>query len=486
MDAGGKWTNLTANIAGLPPNSWVSWLEPSRHDAGTAYAAFDRHTFGDMTPWVYKTTDYGKTWKRIVSPDQGVRGYAHVIREDVVAKDLLFVGTELGLWISVDGGVKWAEFKGSDFPSVAVRDLAIQARDNDLVIGTHGRGIWIIDDITPLRAMTPTNLEKQIAFLPGRQVQQRMGATGGWVEGDAQFVGGNPPGGAVLTYYLRSRHIYGNIKLEILDAAGKVLDTMVPTKRRGINRISWNMRVKGPRVPKAVQAAFGASQGPRVLPGTYTARITRGSEVVEQKFTIALDRRAPYDNAARKAQFDAVMSGHKLFEDMSKLGDQIDGLRAAVTEREKAVPETEDLGKKLRELGKKVDEAKKLIVATTEGGAITGEERIREHLEIVYGQLNSWEGRPAKYQVDRIDALAKELADARKIVEALSTKDARALDELLKAKKLAPIPGLTEVVAPVKPLDPIAMTCIRTLGGECGDKNVITRRKARIQQRGLK
>ena len=127
----------------------------------TAYAAFDRHTFGDMNPWVYRTADFGKTWTRVVGPEQGVRGYAHVIREDLVRKELLFVGTEVGLWISVDAGKTWAEFKGSDFPAVAVRDIQVQPRDGDLVLGTHGRGIWIVDDLTPLRALTAQVLAAQ-------------------------------------------------------------------------------------------------------------------------------------------------------------------------------------------------------------------------------------------------------------------------------------------------------------------------------------
>ena len=110
-----------------------------------------------MTPYVYKTTDFGKTWTRIVAPEQGVRGYAYVIKEDTVKPDLLFVGTEFGLWISPDGGTHWAQFKGGNFPSVAVRDLAVQSRDSDLVLATHGRGIWIIDDITPLRELTAAN-----------------------------------------------------------------------------------------------------------------------------------------------------------------------------------------------------------------------------------------------------------------------------------------------------------------------------------------
>ena len=190
-DGGKSWTNLTRNVQGLSPGAWVSWIEASRHQAGTAYAAFDRHSHGDMTPWVYRTTDYGKTWTRIVAPQQGVRGYAHVVKEDAIRPQLLFVGTEMGLWITLDGGNEWAEFKGSGFPAVAVRDLALQQREGDLVIATHGRGLWVIDDLAPLRALTPDLLARDAVFLPGRKPQQRMPAQGGWPEGDASFSGEN-------------------------------------------------------------------------------------------------------------------------------------------------------------------------------------------------------------------------------------------------------------------------------------------------------
>ena len=461
------WTNVAGNVPQLPANSWVSWVEASRFDAATAYAAFDRHTFGDMTPWVYKTTDYGKTWKRLAA--EGVRGYTHVIKEDAVERNLLFLGTELGLWISLDGGAKWAEFKGSEFPSVAVRDLAVQARESDLVIGTHGRGIWIIDDITPLRALSAATLAKQTAFLPQRPVQQRMSPNGGWVEGDATFVGQNPPSGAILTYYLRSRHIYGPIKLEILDAAGKLIDTVTPTKHRGINRVTWTMRVAPPKVPRAAQVAFSASQGPRVVPGTYTVRLTRGSEVVETKLPIRLDRRAPYNAAARKAQFDAVMKAHALFGEMTATVGQMEALDAAVKDRVKALPATDDVGKKLRELANKLEDTRKLIVATTEGGAITGEERIREHLDTLYGAINGWEGKPTKYQLESIEALRKELADAKQAFATLATKDARALDEELKRKKLSPLPKLSELSPIRRPLDEVALDCIESRGAHCED-----------------
>ena len=190
--AGKSWTNLTGNLTGLPKHAWVSSIQASPFDEGTAFATFDMHTFGDMRPYVYKTTDYGKTWTSVNPESSKMSGYAHVVKQDLVNPDLLFVGTELGLWISVDGGKQWAQYKGGDLPSVAVRDLVIHPRDHDLVIATHGRGIWIIDDITPLRKLTPGTLAKEAEFLQGKPVVQRIPANGGWVNGDAVFVGDNP------------------------------------------------------------------------------------------------------------------------------------------------------------------------------------------------------------------------------------------------------------------------------------------------------
>ena len=439
-DAGKSWTNVVGNVPGLPKASWVSWIEASRFEAGTAYAAFDRHTFGDMTPWVFKTTDFGKTWARIVGPEKGVRGYAHVVKEDAVKSQLLFVGTEVGLWISIDGGARWAEFKGGDFPSVAVRDLQVQPRDGDLVIATHGRGLYVVDDLAPLRALTPDTLAERAVFLPSRPVQQRMVAQGGWPEGDASFAGQNPTAGSVITYYQRARHLFGRLKLEVLDPSGKLIDTIGATKRRGINRVVWSMQVKPPRAPRAAQVAFAATQGPRVLPGTYTVRLTKGADTVETKLVVGLDRRAPFTVAERKAQFDAAMRAHALFGEMSGLTTRIDATRAAAEARAKALPEGDALGTKLRAVAGKLEEAKKKIVATKEGGAITGEERIREHLDQLYGALIGWEGRPARYQIERIDVLRRELADVAAELDAIMKNDVRALDGDLRGKSLDPLP----------------------------------------------
>ena len=477
-DAGKSWTNLVQNVSGLPKASWVSWVEASRFDKGTAYAAFDRHTFGDFSPWVFRTTDFGKTWTRIVTPASpvaapgqaqptGVRGYAHVIKEDTVRKDLLFLGTEMGLWISVDAGKNWAAFTGGNFPSVAVRDLQIHPRDGDLVVATHGRGIWIVDDLAPLRALSAATLARDAAFIPGRPVQQRIRPQGGWPDGDAVFVGENPPGGAVITYYQRTRHLFGPLKLEVLDPSGKLVDTIPATKRRGLNRVSWSMRVKPPRVPRAASIAFGSSQGPRVVPGTYTVRLTRGGEVIETRLPIQLDRRAPWDLTARKENFDAVMRLQALFADMSALVDKIDGARAGAEQRLKSVAGDPDLSNKLTGVSAHLAGVKKKIVATKEGGAITGEERIREHTDYLYGALLGWEGRPGKYQLDRIEVLRRELDDVKKELATTLALEARPLDGALAAQGLDPIPEAAAPPAQTLPAEAIA----RCLAGACASSS---------------
>src|SRR5205823_2141119 len=160
-----------------------------------------------------------------------------------------------------------------------------------------------------------------------------MPAQGGWAEGDASFIGENPASGAVITWYQRTRHLFGPIRLEILDEQGKLVDTISATKRRGLNRVSWSMRVKPPRVPRAAQVAFNASEGPRVPPGSYTVRLVKGEQTIETRLEIGIDRRAPYTAADRRQQFEAAMRAHALFEEMSALVDRIDAARASAAER---------------------------------------------------------------------------------------------------------------------------------------------------------
>jgi photosystem II stability/assembly factor-like uncharacterized protein len=438
-DGGRNWSNVVDSVPQLPPGSWVSWVQASAHDAASAYAAFDRHTFGDLQPYVYVTHDYGRSWAPLVSPEapKGVRGYAHVIKEDPLDRQLLYLGTEFGLWISVDGGQHWAPFKGGHFPAVAVRDLAVHPRTHDLVLATHGRGIWIVDDITPLRHLDDQVLAQEAAFLEARPVQQRIESSVQTATGAASFIGDNPQDGAVITYYQRTRHLFGRLKLEVFDANGKLVDELPASTRRGLNRVLWTMRVKPPQVPPAAQLAFYSTQGPRVLPGVYTVRMTKNGKVYETSIRVGLDRRAVYTLADRRQQFDAAMQVHALFGRESALFGQIAGLREALAQS--GAGDDAELGPKLKDFDGKLDAVRKQIVATKEGGAITGEERLREHTDQLYGAILSWDGRPGDYLLANTAALRGELQDIERQFRQLTTGELPALNEALKTRGKQPL-----------------------------------------------
>jgi len=442
-DGAKTWTNVVGNINGLGKNSWVSTVEASRFDEATAYATFDRHNFGDMMPYAYKTTDYGQTWTALPVQESGARGYAHVIKEDSVDPNLLFLGTEFGLWISVDGGQHWAQYKGSNFPAVAVRDIVVQARESDLVLATHGRGIWIIDDISALRALTPDLMSKEAALILGKAVQY-FDVFGGWVDGDESFTGRNRPEEAQITYYQKGRHIFGDLKIEILDQNGKLVDSVAGSKHRGLNRASWSMHLKAPAVPPAATALFEASQGPRVLPGAYTVKMTKGDNVYTEQLNVALDPRAKFSLDDRRAQFDLAMKIYHTIEHMTWAVEAIEGVRDGANDRAGKVAEKDPLKKQLQDLAAKCDGLRSKIVATKEGGMITGEERIRELLGQLYGAVNFYEGRPTDYQAARAESLAHELEDVIGDFQKLTEKELAAINAGLKKKKAEAISVLTE------------------------------------------
>ncbi|HZI55549.1 MAG TPA: sialidase [Verrucomicrobiae bacterium] len=442
-DGGKHWTNVVDKVPNLGKNSWVSTVTASRFNEGTAYVTFDRHTFGDMKPYVYKTTDFGGTWTPLVSDASGVNGYAHVITEDTVDQNLLFLGTELGLWISIDGGKQWAQYKGSGFPAVAVRDIVVQARESDLVLATHGRGIWIIDNISSLRALTPDLMAKDAVLLDSTSIQY-LGAGGGWAEGDATFTGPSRTTDAFITYYQKGRHIFGDMKIEILDPEGKVVDTIAGSKHRGINRTTWSMRLKPPTVPPAASAAFGAATGPRVLPGTYTVKMTKGDNVYTSKLKLVIDPRATYNEQDRRQQFDLAMKLYGQLERMSFAVDSMVNLRDAATARAAKLPASDSLHSSLQQFSQQVDALRSKIVATKEGGAITGEERIREYLTNIYGEVNGYDGKPTHSQVERTDALGRELEDVIKEFDQLKTKQLPGINAGLQKKKLEKLQPLTQ------------------------------------------
>ncbi|MGI9101947.1 MAG: WD40/YVTN/BNR-like repeat-containing protein [Terriglobales bacterium] len=440
-DGARTWNKVyTPETAGK--GSWITWVEASRFSENTAYATFDRHVYGDLTPYVKKTTDFGKTWTAL--PTQGVRGYAHVIREDTKDPNLLFLGTEFGLWISVDGGQRWAQYKGSNFPAVAVRDLVVHPRDSDLVLATHGRGIWIVDDISPLRALTPEIMAKDAAFLPNPAAVQYIRAFGGWPEGDDSYEGPSRPEQAKITYYQRTRHIFGDLKIAIFDSQGKLVDTVASSKHRGVNRATWSMRLKPPKVPPAASAAFDAAIGPRVLPGPYTVKMTKGDNVYTTQLNVVLDPRAKYTLEERKAQFALIEKVAGTLNHMSWAVDAIIGIRDGAKMRAGKLGAEDALRGSLSKLASDADAIRSKIVATKEGGAITGEERLREYTATLYGDINSYEGRPTDEQTARAGVLARELDDVVKEFTDLTAQQLPAINDALQQKKLPPLQVIPE------------------------------------------
>jgi photosystem II stability/assembly factor-like uncharacterized protein len=441
-DGGKSWANVAANV-GVPKATWVSRVEASRFDPATAYATFDGHMTGDMKAYVYRTSDFGKTWQSLASDD--LKGYAHVVKEDRVDRDLLFVGTELGLYASVDGGKQWGQFTAG-LPSVAVRDLVIHPREGDLIIATHGRGIYILDDLTPLRGLTPQVLGSDAALLPSRPAQLLIPNFGGadW-SGDDQYEGRSVGEVAYVTYYLKKRHIVGDLKIELYDASGKLLSTMPGGKRRGLNRVEWAMRQPAPRFPAGagIIVSAGAFFGPRAPEGSYTVKLIKGKETLTGEVKLVPDPRVHYSDQDKKLQQETTWKLYALVEQLTFLVDSITGVRDQTKARAEKLPAADALRKRLEALSETMESQRKALVATQEGEGISGEEKLREELGMLYGNVNFHDGRPSDSQLNRMGVLAKELSGARARFDA-EAKGLDSLNALLKTHKLDPVTPMTE------------------------------------------
>jgi hypothetical protein len=321
-DGGGSWENLVDRIPGVPDDTWVPHIEASKHDAGTAYVVFDNHRRGDWTTYAFRTTDYGASWQPL-APEQ-IDGYVHVIEEDPVEPRLLFLGSEFGLYVSLDAGASWRKWTHGGYPAgTPTRALVVHPRDHDLAIGTHGRGAWIIDDVRPLRALAaqPALAQADLhLFDVPDALQHTVGITGPfYFPGDTRFQGENRPYGALISYLVSSAlaesvadsagaeeppaeeeegfFIFGGggsagrgpTTIEILQA-DTVVRTLEGPARAGVNRISWGLERKGLPDPEADEDDPEPS-GPEVLPGSYAVRVTVGEHTAEGTVRVLPDPR---------------------------------------------------------------------------------------------------------------------------------------------------------------------------------------------------
>ena len=258
-DGGMTFTEVSRNLPGLTGNynHWISRVEASHFDQGTAYVSVDDHRSDDLKPYVFVTRDFGKTFQS-ASGNLPSSGNVQVVREDPKNKDLLYVGTEFGLFISLDGGKNWQKFM-NNYPTVRTDDILVHPRDNDLIVATHGRSVWIADDITPLQQLTQAvrdadatlfDIRPAVSWLNDQQHNQQVG-------GQRNFIGENAPRGAAITYYLKSA-ASGDVKISIADVNGRVIRTLDGPKTAGINRVMWNL---APAPPAGQPAAFGGGGG---------------------------------------------------------------------------------------------------------------------------------------------------------------------------------------------------------------------------------
>ena len=402
-NGGGKWTNVVKNLPNLPTCTWCSSIEASRYNRNTAYATFDGHAFGDMKTYIFKTTDLGKTWRSLSTPD--LKGYAHKIKEDIINRNLLFLGTEFGLFISIDGGTIWAQYT-ANVPEVAIRDIAIQPQTNDLLLATHGRGVFIVDDITPLRHLTKELLESDAVFIPTRPNYITIGEyTGEYPDEAGNFVGPNPTEDAVITYYLKERAVIGDMKIEIYNSDGKLMTTLEGTKRKGINRVTWNMKLKPPKVAVGVRLDYGGFISPMVAEGVYTVKLIKGDKTYTTKLDLKADPNSPYSEEDRELHYKTFIQLYHMEEDLAFLVDQINAAKDAAGQLLKKENLDENLKTSLNSFTDKLEALRKTLVATKEGTGITGEEQLREKLGSLYGSISSYGGKPTDSQLDRLQGL---------------------------------------------------------------------------------
>ncbi|HEX7420016.1 MAG TPA: hypothetical protein VF505_09030, partial [Thermoanaerobaculia bacterium] len=376
-DGGASWTSVEGNIKGVPANTWVPEIKGSRTNGGTAFIVLDNHRREDLASYVYRTTDYGKTWTSLVTKD--IQGYALSIEQDPVDSDLLFLGTEFGLFFSQDGGKSWMKWKHG-IPTTSVMGLIVHPRENDLVVATHGRSLFVIDDIRPLRTVSKETLAKSAYMfdVPDAQQFRRRQHKGPRFPADAEYRGANRPYGAIVTYSLNLPDLplqtdekererkqkqreaarrprvdesgvpalsaepekeaddskEPRVDFTVTDAAGKVIRKFKGPAQLGVSRATWDLTrdafKQPPRPTEDNEEEGGRNRGPEVPPGTYTVAMKfRGAEA-KQAVRVVADPRQDVPPADRTAKWNAILRAGQLQESVTEAIERIQKTRADI------------------------------------------------------------------------------------------------------------------------------------------------------------
>ncbi len=443
-DGGANWTNVVGNVPGLAALSLVSSIDASAVTAGTAYVSFDRHELGDDRPYVYVTTDYGRTWQNIA---KGLPSYVHVIRQDPRQTNLLFAGTEQGVSVSFDDGGHWQSLMLGLAP-VPVYDLKIQPVFDDLILGTHGRGFYILDDITPLEdlAQTAANIPALYPPMPAYRYVPRPT----YETGRGAFVSDNRPYGALISYYLppRARKARGpKVTLSILDAHGALVRSLDATATPGINRVVWGFHADRPGGKNAIQDNRAyyvfyplTIQGPQVLPGGYAVRLTVAKQSMQAPFQVRLDPSSRASLSALRAHYDAL-------DDLARMQEQgeieiatIASLDAQIADRSKRTRDRA-LRRALSAYETQLDAARDALrngngsqnSGYKHPAALVDQIAYQEHI------LPTFLGPPTQAQQALIDLYGQDSQRLDVQTRALFTTQLRATNALLVARRLKPM-----------------------------------------------
>jgi photosystem II stability/assembly factor-like uncharacterized protein len=471
-DGGKTWTNVTKNIPNLPPWGTISNVEASRHDAGTAYISVDFHQVNNRDPFVYRTNDFGASWKLITTGiPHSMLSYAHCVREDPVKRGLLYLGTENGVYTSFDDGENWQPLQ-MNLPHAPVYWLVVQEQFNDLVIATYGRGFWILDDITPLREMTSQVLSADAHLFAPRATHRFRAITSEAGSPEDPTVGQNAPYGAPINYYLKSP-ASGNVTLTISDGKGQVVRTLNPPRAAGLNRVYWDLRdtpskgvalrtspLYAPDIrvgPDGIRetGGFGAGGGRMTImqpPGTYTVKLSVGGRDYTQQLTVRKDPHSAGTEADIETQYRTLLDIRRDLDAAVDAVNSAELVRSQVYNLMKIVDDTE-LKQAADELEKKMIASEGTLVELRTTGR--GQDGVRWGSKLVqkFGYLAngvaSADFKPTNQQLAVQKDLQTRLKTSQGQLGDVLNRDLAALNDMLRRKNLPTV--VTQV--PRRPTD---------------------------------
>lgn len=438
MDGGKTWANVKNNIKGLPAFAWVGKIHASEHDAGTAFVAVDQHRLDDFTPHAYMTTNFGKTWTDIGTglPQDD---YVKVVRQDPHNPNLLFAGMEHGIFASWDKGKTWTKLN-MNLPPVSVRDLRVQARDRDLVIGTHGRGAWILDDIRPLEEMGSV-ASKAAHVFPVRDAILWHYSSQMENLGDRTYRAKNPEYGAYINFYLQ-KDPKGPIEVNISDNSGKPIQTIKDTlSKAGINRIVWNLRSQGATpLDNPPQGGWrSGSYNPLVIPGNYTAKINVDGQELTAPIVVKADPRANLTDQDYRMKLETTTRLNGLLSKAHEMINQSESVVRQLKELKEKLKSDPEVGMD-KALNGEIDQAIKKLESFTDdvlrrpppNMSYRQRPRLREEIGSLMYAVDGATARPSTQQSNRSTELDREAQDASNQLERIISEEVDKINNKLK------------------------------------------------------